>query len=433
MWDLGEFLGWDSGGVGQAALPTQSHRPRHGQPVAGRHRANATALAVVGARVGVPSRTGLIPAPRRPESPPRRKNKLAVGRASPMGRIIAVIPARNEEAVIEGAVTALQDQTLRPSRVVVVADNCTDETPRAAFDAGAQVLLTEGNLHKKAGALNQVFADLLPQMADNDMIMVVDADSELDPEFLNYAVAKIKADPRLGAVGGIFRGGAGGGFVGHLQRNEYARYARDVARRNGRCLVVTGTAALFRVATLKAVRSGRLAGTLPPGDGMGGIYDISVLTEDNELTFALLHLGYKVLSPKQCTLVTEVMPTWRALWKQRERWKRGAFENCVQYGLTRITWRYWARQVFTMLGVLVTFAYLGTLIYSAVTDSFRPQPIWMSVTAVFVLERVVTVRYRGWKHMLLAATMYELVLDMFLQFVHAKAFVDALLRRERRW
>jgi biofilm PGA synthesis N-glycosyltransferase PgaC len=359
--------------------------------------------------------------------------KRAVGRAKPGGRLIVVVPAHNEEQGIRRTSEALHEQTYRPSRVIVVADNCTDRTPSEAYQAGAQVLRTEGNVHKKAGALNQVFAEMLPQMSDDDLVMVVDADSQLDPDFLNFAVAKLNADPGLGAVGGIFRGSEGGGFVGHLQRNEYARYARDVARLNGRCLVVTGTAALFRVSTLRRVIEGRLSGRLPAGDGCGGVYDTSVLTEDNELTFALLHLGYRVLSPKECTLTTEIMETWRDLWRQRHRWKRGAIENCVQYGLTRVTWRYWGRQLFTMLGVLITFVYLGTILYSLTWGDFHLRPLWMAVTAVFVVERAVTVRYRGWKQMLIAATMYELILDMFLQFVHAKAYADALIGRERNW
>lgn len=39
---------------------------------------------------------------------------------------------------------------------------------------------------------------------------------------------------------------------------------------------------------LAAARQG---GRLPAGNGHGGVYDTTVLTEDNELTFALLHLG----------------------------------------------------------------------------------------------------------------------------------------------
>lgn len=159
-----------------------------------------------------------------------------------------------------------------------------------------------------------------------------------------------------------------------------------------------------------------------------------MLTEDNELTFAILHLGYTVLSPQECTLTTEVMPTWRALWHQRLRWKRGAVENCFQYGVTSITWRYWGRQLLTLAGVLVTLLYLGSLAASlAVSGSVRVEPFWLAVTGIFVLERVVTIADRGWRHMLLAASMYELLYDVFLQLVHAKAYLDSALRRERRW
>lgn len=48
-----------------------------------------------------------------------------------------------------------------------------------------------------------------------------------------------------------------------------------------------------------------------------------MLTEDNELTFAIRHLGYDVLSPTGCTLETEVMTSWHDLWSMVVRDKRG--------------------------------------------------------------------------------------------------------------
>jgi cellulose synthase/poly-beta-1,6-N-acetylglucosamine synthase-like glycosyltransferase len=367
--------------------------------------------------------------------PPRRRRAgTSRGSAKVPGKLIVLVPAHDEAQGISQSVTALWQQTYRPTMVVVIADNCRDETARLAAQAGAYVFTTFGNQRKKAGALNQVIAQLLPQLTADDFVAVVDADSVLDPHFLNHALAKLGADRRLGAVGGVFRGSSGSGFVGHLQRNEYVRYARDVARLNGKCLVVTGTAAVFRAGTLQEVSRARLSGRLPAGDGAGGVYDTTVLTEDNEMTFALRHLGYTVLSPKECSLVTEVMGTWRDLWRQRLRWKRGAVENCFQYGITRVTWRYWGRQLVTLLGVLTTFAYLGSLGYSVgVYREIHVQPFWLAVSSIFVVERVVTIRDRGWKFMLASATMYELVLDIFLQFVHAKAYADFIFRRERNW
>jgi biofilm PGA synthesis N-glycosyltransferase PgaC len=403
--------------------------------------------------------------------------------------ITVLVPAHNESQQILAALNGLRRQTLPPTRVVVVADNCSDDTVALALAAGAEVFETVGNTHKKAGALNQAWALRFrratqrdrresdrrrgerragqgrvdgpdqrcgsrrsaaalrrsgaerrlthtgrPDASDNDLVVVQDADSSLDIGFLEGAAEHVLRDDRMGAVGGTFRGDPGGGLVGHLQRNEYARYGRDVRRLKGKCLVVTGTAAMFRAATLRRISEARRAGLIPPGDGDGGIYDTTVLTEDNELTFAILHLGYTVLSPKECTLSTEVMPTWRALWHQRLRWKRGAIENCFQYGVTGITWRYWGRQLLTLTGVLVTMLYLGSVLASLiVAGAVNVQPFWLAVTGIFVLERVITIKDRGWRHMVLAATMYELLYDLFLQFVHAKAYVDAALHRERRW
>lgn len=301
-----------------------------------------------------------------------------------------------------------------------------------AREVGATVVETVGNTAKKAGALNQALSQILPSMEDDDMILIQDADSILDLVFIENAMPYARSK-RYGAVGGVFRGEGGNGFVGHLQRNEYLRYARDVKNLGGLCLVITGTAAVFRVEVLRRVSEGRLSGTLPSGDGKGGVYDTTVLTEDNEITFAVKTLGFDVISPEGCYLVTEIMPTWRDLWHQRLRWKRGAIENCLQYGLTKTTWRYWGRQFMTFLGVIITIMYLSTLLYSTVTWNWNIAPIWIVVTIIFMLERAVTISAAGIKQAILSLTMYEIVVDFFLQAVHAKAFWDAATRADRNW
>ena len=355
-------------------------------------------------------------------------------------RVIALMPAHNEEAGILLALEALGAQRRTPDEVVVIADNCVDSTARVARTWGANVHVTVDNQDKKAGALNQVLSELLPTLDDDDVILVQDADSFLDPDFIAAGLAELRQRPRLGAVGGTFRGqSAPSGsslrerLLTHLQDNEYARYARDVRRLKGQCLVVTGTAAMFRVRTLREVSEARLSARLPAGNGRGGVYDTSVMTEDNELSFAILTLGYTLLAPRGMTLTTEVMPTWRQLWNQRLRWKRGAVENCVQYGFTRVTARYWGRQALTMAGIVVTALYLATVVLAVSTASFHLHRLWVGVTLIFVLERFVTLRDKGWRYQLSAASMYELPYDLFLQATHAKAYADAILRRERTW
>jgi cellulose synthase/poly-beta-1,6-N-acetylglucosamine synthase-like glycosyltransferase len=353
---------------------------------------------------------------------------------APVRRLLVVVPAHNEGAQIAATIEGLKSQTLPPDMIVVAADNCTDDTGRiaAGFD-GVRVLETVGNDSKKAGALNQAIGVLEAegQLGPDDALLVQDADSVLDEQFLHTAVLRL-AQGDVGAVGGTFFGQPGGGLVGMFQRNEYARYARDVGRLKGKVLVLTGTATVFRYGVLDHVRRER--GAALPGQP-GQVYDTRVLTEDNELTLALMHLGYEIISPHGCRLTTEVMPTWRQLAQQRLRWKRGALENLVDYGFTRITMSYWGRQLLSLLGVIVIFIYLTTVGYSLIVEGgLTVYPVWMAVTAVFVVERVVTVRSRGAGQMALAALIVvEMLYDVFLQAVQARAFAQAVVGAEAHW
>ena len=69
---------------------------------------------------------------------------------------------------------------------------------------------TAGNTEKKAGALNQQLSRLLPQSEHHDVVLVMDADSTLAPEFLEVALGLMEGDPSLIAVGGLFYGENGG-------------------------------------------------------------------------------------------------------------------------------------------------------------------------------------------------------------------------------
>ena len=264
----------------------------------------------------------------------------------------------------------------------MVADNCTDATVALAEAAGAEVVETVDNSHKKAGALNQVLAGLLPGLGDNDLVMVMDADTRLSEGFLSVAVRRFTDDRALMAVGGLFRGESGHGLIGQLQRNEYIRYEREVRRRRGRVFVLTGTASLFRSRALRTVADSR--GRSIPGTH-GRVYDTAALTEDNELTIAIKSLGGLMVSPRECTVVTELMPSSRTLWGQRLRWQRGALENLGAYGVTRQTFRYWAQQMGIGYGVIALSSFMLMMLLMALAlDHWVWFPFWLGLGAVFM-------------------------------------------------
>ncbi|MBO1333965.1 glycosyltransferase family 2 protein [Streptomyces sp. VRA16 Mangrove soil] len=349
-----------------------------------------------------------------------------------MSSLVAVVPAHDEQDRIVATLAGLYRQSLRPDRIVVVADNCSDSTARIADYCGAEVFVPTDNRDKKAGALNQALGPVLDSLDDDAYVLVQDADTVLNPEFVRCAVDAFEEDETVGAVGGIFYGEQGGGLLGMLQRMEYQRYALEIRRKKNEAVVLTGTGTLFRARVLRQVREARLAGTIGGGDSY---YSLASLTEDDEMTKAVKTLGHRTVSPDGCWLVTEVMPSVGKLWHQRLRWQRGALENLRDYGWTPVTRKYFFQQFMLGVGALALFLYAVFAVLNLEVNGWQGfSPFWTAIMLIFVTERTLTVRRLGWRASLLAAPLLpELLYDVFRQAVFVRSLIDLVLRREARW
>lgn len=359
--------------------------------------------------------------------------------------IVALIPAHDEEDQIVDTIRSLRAQTRAPDRIIVAADNCTDATVELALAEGAEVRESVANIHRKAGALNQVLEQLLPALGADDAVLVMDADTVMAPRFLEIAAAHLtgrgtRARRRrdtgpIGGVGGLFVGKPKGssGLVQVLQQNEYTRYCIEITAKGGRAAVLTGTGTLFSVPALQAVWDARRRGELPGGDS---VYDVWSLTEDNEMTLAIKHLGYRCVSPSGCIVETDIMATWPDLWNQRLRWQRGALDNLRHYGWTDVTRRYVMKQAAMYMGGLLSLLYTVLLVTALVLyRGIEFNPFWTGLTAVFVIEKMVTV-WTGstWKQRAVALTLLpELAYDAFQWLVFIKAGVMSMRRTAQAW
>ena len=101
-----------------------------------------------------------------PVDGPARRRAGASGRQAPGPpfapalRLTVLVPAHDESLTIGATLESLWGQARPPDQVVVVADNCTDDTADVARRGGATVFTTVGNDEKKAGALNQALAEM---------------------------------------------------------------------------------------------------------------------------------------------------------------------------------------------------------------------------------------------------------------------------------
>jgi cellulose synthase/poly-beta-1,6-N-acetylglucosamine synthase-like glycosyltransferase len=110
-------------------------------------------------------------------------------------RFDVIVPAHNEAAIIERTIASL----LRMSwprdrfRVLVVADNCTDETADVARAAGATVLVRNDPSKRGKGYALQHAFNASRDDGRADAIVVVDADSEASPNMLEAFAARIES------------------------------------------------------------------------------------------------------------------------------------------------------------------------------------------------------------------------------------------------
>lgn len=365
--------------------------------------------------------------------------KTPLRNGDPFPFVIAIIPAYNEQDSIVRTITGLRDQTRRADEIIVLADNCTDDTVTMALAAGVSVVESLGNQGGKAGALNALLAEILPILDHEDCILVMDADTVLTAHFIESTVTTLFSDSKkkIAGVGGIFLADDDQwSLVRQLQSNEYVRYQRRLSRRKGRALVLTGTGTVFKAGVLLEVQEARKNGRLPDLGRTRSVYDTSALTEDNELTLCVKELGYRVISPKDCTVKTAMMPSLQSLFKQRRRWQRGALENLLAHGLNRNTAPYLIRQVLTHLGVLFLPLYAYTLTIALITESDLNffQPLWVAVMAVYIFEQTFSVRKGGWKAVVVSLTLLpELFLNIFLNIVYILSYFGTLFATDEVW
>ena len=140
-------------------------------------------------------------------------------------RIVAIIPAHNEEKSIRNCLAGVADQSLPKDidlDVIVVADNCTDRTEEKAIEAGKdfklnlKVLTTKNNKLRKVGALNHgwkyIYGDVL-DLYDRKLtpyqqlykksikgILGMDADSRLAPGALAHLWEGLSSARNIGGV-----------------------------------------------------------------------------------------------------------------------------------------------------------------------------------------------------------------------------------------
>jgi biofilm PGA synthesis N-glycosyltransferase PgaC len=356
----------------------------------------------------------------------------ATDKPRPPARVIAIIPAHNEEIGIAQTIDSLRRQTQVPDRILVAADNCTDGTVDIARAMGVEVLETRDNTARKAGALNQGLAMVLPALLPHDVVLMMDADSRLNHDFVSAGMAYFECWPLRGGISGSYVAADHPSRVALLQKIEYTQGLRTVHRRAGRIHVLSGAATMFTVESLLKV-AGMRGSTLIPGV-KGLVYDESSLTEDYELTVALKRVGYDPRCAIDCVVVTDVMPTWHDWMVQRLRWQRGTLETLFTYGFVEHTRKAWAVQAWTYFRSVIPLLMMMTWGYALAFEGVAFYPFWLLIIPVFMLDQLVATWNAGWRARIYATLIIPLwIYETYQSVAYWQALRLALRGGEKEW
>jgi len=239
--------------------------------------------------------------------------------ASYKPNVAVLIPAYNEEKVIERTVRAALNSTYPNLRVIVIDDGSKDRTlevAREAFRAEAtagNVLILGKKNSGKAEALNYG----IEHIGDAELFVGIDADTIIAPDAISRLVPHF-INPKVGAIAGNAKVGNRVNLWTRWQALEYItsqnfeRRALDVL---GAVSVVPGAIGAWRVSAVREA----------------GGYHIDTVAEDADLTMALLRLGYRVEYEDMALAYTEAPTNANALMRQRFRWSFGILQAVYKH------------------------------------------------------------------------------------------------------
>ena len=234
-------------------------------------------------------------------------------------RFMAIIPANNEEAVIENLIASLQKQDYPREAydIYVIADNCTDNTAKIAKKAGAIVYERFDSMHKtKGAALKWFLAQKIEEDAPYDAFCVFDADNIVDVNFLKnmnkklcqgetvvqgYRDIKNPTDSWITAGYAIF----------YWTMNRFYHLARYNI---GLSPLINGTGFMVRFDQIK-----------PEG------WNTKTLTEDIEFSLKQIIKGEKLGWARDAIVYDEQPVGFKPSWSQRSRWTVGHIQCMGEY------------------------------------------------------------------------------------------------------
>ncbi|HSN84651.1 MAG TPA: glycosyltransferase family 2 protein [Polyangiales bacterium] len=341
--------------------------------------------------------------------------------------LVVLIPAHDESQGIGATIADVRSQLGPRDRIVVIADNCTDDTAEVARGAGAEVIERHAPEQRGKGYALAFGTDHLA--ADPpDLVLIVDADCRLTPGSVDALVEVATTTLRPVQADYVSR---------PVDRSPLsmisalAMLVRNRARPRGLLRLglpcqLTGTGMAFPWPVLRAA----------PDLGAHLVEDLAVGIE-------LALLGHEPLLCIEAGVRSELPAGRRAAMAQRRRWEHGQLTALFHYG-PRLVATGMARgrlslvamgadlmvpPLALLVGLLVLSAAMSTPI---VVFGGSAVPAWISVIGLTLVGIGVAAAWARYGRKLIPFR-YLLLVPLYLAWKIPLYAAFLLGRRERRW
>lgn len=280
--------------------------------------------------------------------------------------ISVIIPAFNEEKVIKRCIDSILRSDYPSYEIVVSDDGSSDNTVRIvktwikAHSKGHKIALVHDGINRgRGGAINQAL-----KVAKGALVMAIDADCTIQKDTLRNAAEHFN-DKQVVALAANVKIMPDLSILGLLQQFEWVTSFRSKKFNSfvNAEYIIGGAGATYRRSTLQA---------------LGG-FNESMLTEDIDLSLRIASKGnrkYLLKYASDVVVMTEHVPTYRGLFRQRFRWKLGSlqalfaskqlfFSRDARYS-KMLTWYRLPLVIWSELMLLLEPFMLGYFVYLAV-------------------------------------------------------------------
>jgi cellulose synthase/poly-beta-1,6-N-acetylglucosamine synthase-like glycosyltransferase len=245
-----------------------------------------------------------------------RRDRFASLERDTLGRVAVLVPAHNESLGLLPTLGDINAEIRALDRLLVVADNCTDDTAAIALSAGAEVVERNEPMRRGKGF---AIAWGLSHLSDDppDIVIVIDADCRLAPGTIDKLTAACALSHRPVQANYVMVAAANAPVSAKVA--EFAHLVKDTVRPLGLKLLGlpcqlsgTGMAFPWDVIQLANLASGEVVEDLKLG------LDLALANHPPEFC-------------PSATVTSEFPLSIRGIQNQRQRWEQGHIGMILAY------------------------------------------------------------------------------------------------------